>query len=212
METITEVRSETKPATVQTTKLDHEKAIDEFMEADKIWKAAEEKFLSGEYLENMTGVSGPILANYHREYLENLHRLLDDRNSKLLSAQHALRSSVTLSEKQLRGPDGAPTTVVYEDFRVMSTTTRTFNAEKLLELVARKGRLEKLMSLKSVDKNGNETKALQPVYKVDYPVIHSWLKQEKLDEVLSESYEEREDTARVYGPKALAFLGERKDK
>ena len=60
--------------------------------------------------------------------------------------------------------------------------------------------------LQGMDKTGAVVHMVEPVYTVNYEGVTTWLKQRGLGDVLEESYEEKESTPSVKGPKKLAFL------
>ena len=194
-------------------KPEFEKLADEFIEADKRYLAVEEQFLNGNILKEILtpGVSSERAVDEFKMVVEEMKKLLEDRNTKLTMAKNALRSAVQLGETQFRGPDGKPSVLSYGPFSVSSVTRRTLDAPTLLEQAAKKGFLKELTELQTVDKAGHSVHLLKQQYLVNYEGIVTWLKQRGLNEVVAASYEEADGTPMVKGPKKLAFLGEKKD-
>lgn len=193
-------------------KTEYEKAIDEFVEADKKYSELEELFMSGLILRQLVVPGKPIerLVEEFKLVVEEMKKVLEDRNSKLMTAKNALRSVVQLGTSQWRGPDGKPTTVTYGPFTVSSFTKRSIDATTLLELAKSRGFVDDLMALKGVDKDGREYKLVESRPVVDYEGVMQWLKLHGHTDVIEGAYDEREGTPTVKGPKPLAFIGEKK--
>ena len=193
-------------------KTEYEKAVDEFVEADKKYTELEEHFMSGLILRELVVPGVPVerLIEEFKLVLEELKKLLEDRNSKLLSAKNAMRSVVQLGTSQWRGPDGKPTTVTYGPFTVSSFTRRSIDASTLVELARNKGFLGDIMALKGVTKEGREYHLVRSEPVVDYEGIMQWLKLHGHADVIEGAYDEKEGTPTVKGPKPLAFFGEKK--
>lgn len=182
---------------------DYETAVELFQEADKKFKALEESFLGGDWLPEE-------LRQQFVTLREQVRSSLEDRNAKLTAAKNALRQAVVLGPTQWRGPDGKPSVVSFGPFNCSSVTGRNFDSKSLLEGAQKHGLLERLLELKSIDKDGKEYKLVQQSWDIDYDGVKNWLKAHKLDDVLEGAYDEREKTPTVKGPKPLAFLGEEK--
>jgi hypothetical protein len=194
-------------------KPEFERLVDEYLEADQLYLAVEEQFMSGNLLKEILGpgVSVERAIDEFKTVIEEMKNLLEDRNSKLTLAKNSLRAAVQLSETQYRGPEGKPNTLTYGPFVVSSVTRRGLNAEKLMDSAGRAGCLQELMALSTMDKSGNAMKLIEQRYAVDYTGVVGWLKQRKLDSVVADAYEEKDGTPMVKGPKKLAFLGEKKE-
>jgi hypothetical protein len=193
-------------------KTEYEKAVDEFVEADKKYAELEEQFMSGLILKELVVPGVPVerLIEEFKLVLEELKKLLEDRNSKLLSAKNAMRAAVQLGVSQWRGPDGKPTTLTYGPFTASSFTRRSIDASTLLELAKKKGFFDEMMALKGVSKDGRECHLVRHEPVVDYEGIMQWLKLHGHTDVIEGVYDEREGTPTVKGPKPLAFFGEKK--
>lgn len=194
-------------------KKDYEKAIDAFEEADAKFNSLKEKVSSGEIFQSIWSNDIRFFQSQWQQVLTHLQELLEERNKLLGEAQNALRQAVPISETQWRGPEGQATTVSYGRFKVNSKTYRSFDPQSLLEGVAKEGKLEQLLKIQTFDKKSGEPKpAVRQVYEVDYEQVKTFLRLEKLDKVFDGSYDEREGTPAVSGPKLIAFLGDTKDK
>jgi hypothetical protein len=196
---------------------EYKQAVQDFTAADQTYKALEEYFLGGNFIPDLLTQSRGDAAVMQREFLALVERLkiaLEDRNVKLTLAKNALRETVTIPENEWRGADAKAETHVEGPFTVSSTTHRGFDAETLIKGVSKHGLLERLMSLTGYDqKTGKEFKLVEQEWRVDYEGVKNWLQQNKLQDVLTSAYDEKEKTPRVAGPKPLAFLGEKsKDK
>jgi hypothetical protein len=197
------------------TKTDYEIAVDEFKEADKVYKEMEDKIISGEILHQVIPLDGSatmndVIENY-RMAMSQLKELRDNRNTKLISAKAALRQAVQLGESQWRGPEAKATIIDYSGFSVSSVTRRKFDSQSLISLANEKGVLEELLKLRGIDKEGKEIQLVEQSWKVDYEGIKQWLLEHGLENILMASYDEVESTPMVKGPKPVSFLGEPKD-
>lgn len=193
-------------------KPEFETYIDEFVEADKKYSEIEDQFMTGNILRQLLipGVPADRIIEEFKLVIEEMKKLLEDRNSKLLAAKNAFRATVQLGPSQWRGPDGKPTTASYGPFLVSSVTKRSLDAQTLLELAKTKGFTPELLALKTINKDGLEVPLVKTKVEVDYEGVISWLKQRGLSDVIEGAYDEREGTPMVKGPKPLAFLGEKK--
>lgn len=202
-------------------KLEYEKAIDEFLEADKQYQVLEEQFMSGDLFSQMLENSSDFSAFLSPEYKENLvsqframveefKNLLDTRNTKLQTAKNALRAAVSTSNNQWRGRDGTASTIEYGPFTVSSVTKRWLDGKTLKELATEKGIYRDLLNLKGLDKNGHSYPLVEEVVEVEYDLVSKWLIDHGHQEIVEASYDEKDSTPQVKGPKALAFFGEKK--
>lgn len=189
-----------------------EVSIDEFVDADKRYQEIEERFMSGSILRELLvpGTPPDQIIEEFKLVIEEMKKLLEDRNSKLSEAKNNFRSTVQLGPSQWRGPDGKPTTATYGPFSVSSFTKRSLDASTLLELAKSKGFTPDLLGLKTINKDGVEVPLVRTKVEVDYEGVLTWLKQRGLSDVIEGAYDEKEGTPMVKGPKPLAFLGEKK--
>lgn len=189
-----------------------EVAIDEFVEADKRYQEIEEQFMTGNILRELLvpGTPPERIIEEFRLVIEEMKKLLEDRNSKLMTAKNAFRATVQLGPSQWRGPDGKPTTASYGPFMVSSVTRRSLDPQTLLTLAKERGFVPDLMALKTINKEGQEVSLVKTAVAVDYEGVLSWLKQRGLTDVIEGAYDEKEGTPMVKGPKQLAFFGEKK--
>lgn len=207
-----------KAETVQTPPVageqkDHEKVVQAFLEADVEYCDFEEFISSGQFLKDMFASCRGDVTVAQEEWSamwDRLRTLLEDRNAKRKSAADALRQAVQLAPTQWRGPDGSPSVTHCGPFQVSSVTSRRFDAQTLFALTSNHGVFERMMQLKTVDKNGKEVPLVQQSWDIDYDGISAWLRANKLLDVLTGAYDETEKTPQVKGPKDLAFLGEKK--
>ncbi len=199
---------------------DYEIAADIYREAEKKYREMEQKFMDGSIIESilpndyfMLGIEifiAHLIENY-KSAIEYLKYLRDERNTKLTDAKNALRSAVQLNETQWRGIDGKPTILKYGDFQVASVTRRKLDPDSLLGLAKDKGILDKLLSLKGINKEGREYNLVKQEWDIDYEAVKTWLEQNNLTDILNAAYDESETTPQVKGPKLVAFLGENKE-
>lgn len=199
-------------------KLEYEKAIDEFLETDKKYTNLEEQFMSGELLGMVIdGAPGTIdeemknnIIEQFKAMIDEFKNLLEERNTKLQNAKNSLRQFVQLAPSQWRGRDGKPSVTSYGSFHVSSVTRRWLDGEALMQQARSKGLEKDLRGLESVDKNGKKYRLVQEKYEIDYDLVTKWLIDHGHEDVVDASYDEKEATAQVKGPKALAFFGEKK--
>lgn len=194
-------------------KADHAVAVATFDQADADFHQLEEFVASGQFLNDIIASCGNDVVKAQREWAtvwDRLRTLLEDRNAKRKSAADAMRQVVQLTHTQWRGPEGAPTTAVCGPFSVTSVTGRGFDAETLLTLARNHGVLERMMELKTVNKDGKEVPLVRQSWSVDYDGISAWLRANQLTNILDGAYDEKEKTPQVKGPKELAFLGDKK--
>lgn len=190
---------------------DYEAAVDAFIEAEKNWKAMEELVTSGKFMEEIfaNAAGNPARAILEWQQLWNcLKTVQEEFNVKRRNAADALRQAVVLTPNQWRGPDGDATTFSYKGFKVTSITKRSFDADSLFAMMRQRGLLDRLLSLKVLNKEGIEVPVVNQQWVINYDALTNWLKANKLDDVLIGSYDEHESTPQVKGPKEVAFLGD----
>ncbi|TXH08004.1 MAG: hypothetical protein E6R04_11730 [Spirochaetes bacterium] len=199
------------------TKLDHEKAVDEFLEIDQKYTTLESQFMSGELLSRVMGGIGSIppdaaesVVEQFKAMIEEFKNLLDERNTRLQNAKNALRQAVHLAPSQWRGRDGKSSVLNYGSFSVSSVTRRWLDGETLKMNATSKGIYDDLKKLKGFDKDGKEYNLIQEKIEVDYESVVKWLVDHGHVDLVESAYDEREVTAQVKGPKPLAFFGEKK--
>jgi hypothetical protein len=200
--------------TTDNTTPEYQAAVDAFNAAHSKYKDAEERFLNGDYLLDIISDSvnaGPEhILDQHREYVQILKDLLEDRNAKLDEAGRALRRAVKGSEQQQRGPEGKADTLSYGPLKATTATKRWLDPKSLFRGCQKHGLMESLLHLKKLDKDGKEVSLVQQTWTIDYEGVYTWLKANKLQDVIRIAYDEMEQTPRVSGAKSLAFLGEPK--
>lgn len=198
-------------ANAEAPKKDHEIAVEAFIAAEKVWKEAEERLSSGKFIEDLVvGGPGAHPIDTWRRIWEDLRLKLEDYNAKRKSAADALRQTVVLTPNQWRGPDGASTTLACGDFKVSSVTKRGFDAESLFNLIRKHGLLDRLLSLKMLNKDGKEEPLVKQEWDINYEGLLNWLRANKLDDVVTGAYDEKESTPQVKGPKEIYFMGDKK--
>jgi hypothetical protein len=190
---------------------DTERLLQEFQEADENYHALEKCLLEGEFIPD-NAVDGSLLKDQLRHLVEELKRALEERNVKLKNAQDALRQKVALAPSRWRGPEGKPDVLTTGSFIVSSVTYRGFDPKSLFDLCQKHGVYERLMELKTLDKDGKEKNLVEQQWDIDYAGILRWLKANQMQDVIDGAYDEKEGTPQVKGPKPLAFLGDKKEK
>lgn len=183
-------------------------ALEAFQSADQEYKMLETYVLTGGFLKEVVGRPEAMAMDTYQGIIENLKKALEERNVRLKTLQDLLRQQVTLSVTKWRGPEGAPTELSAGPFKVSSVTFRNFDPKSLFNLTKKHGLLERLMDLKTLDKDGKEVKLVQQTYEIDFKNVFAWLKANKLDDVVNGAYDEKEGTPQVKGPKPLTFLGD----
>jgi hypothetical protein len=193
-------------------------AVAAFDAADKAYKTYEELITSGNVMyalmqNRIEALTPEKAAMEFRMILEKTKELLEDRNAKLKAAKDALRQEVVLSPTQWRGPDGSPTVKEQGDFSATSVTSRSFDADSLFMMLKKhEGKYEELMARTKLNEDGKRIPLIKQEWDIQYKDVLSYLKANALQDVLDGSYDEKEKTPQVKGPKELAFLGEKKDK
>lgn len=194
-------------------KKDYENAIGAFVAAETDYKAYEEAFLNGEIAAEICGKAQASDPEWVKRefvsYVDLLKSKLEDMNIKLNEAKNAFRQAVVLGPTQQRGPDAKASTNSYGPLNASSVTHRFFNPDSLLRLASKYGVLERLMSLTSFDKNGQEYPLVKQTWEIDYDNVYKWLKEQKFTAIIDGAYDEKEGTPRVGGAKPLAFLGQK---
>lgn len=205
-------------------KKDYEQKIDDYTTAEKKYKQMEERLLSGEVAAELAAEEfsnddgGSVAASTNRikdqfqAYIRLLQAALEDSNAKLHEAKNAIRQVVQLTPMQQRGPEGKATKIAYGPFEVSSATKRWLDATSLLKLAAKHQILDRLLELTGFSKDGKEYRLVEQIWKIDYEAVSNWLKEQKFENIINGSYDEKEETPRVLGAKPLAFLGEKIEK
>lgn len=192
-------------------KPDYQVAVEEFEAADRQYRELEHRLTEGDIIDEVMRYENPaIVKREFRAFMNLLKTCLEDRNAKLKTAGDLLRQAVALAETQWRGPEGKPSRLNSGPFEVSSVTHRGFDAKSLMEGCQRHGILERLMELTTVDKDGREVHLVEQKWDVDYAGVYEWLKTHNLQDVIDGSYDEKEKSPMVKGPKALAYLGDKK--
>lgn len=212
MQTATEVKKNVQEIP-NNLKKDYETAVDAFLAAEKVWKEAEEYVSSGKFmadvLVNANGSTPKAMAEWTSIW-NDLRLKQEDHNAKRKAAADALRQAVVLTPNQWRGPDGDPTMFSYGSFKVSSVTKRGFDSEALFTLIRKHSLLDRLLALKTINKEGKEVPLVKQEWDIDYDGVMNWLRANKLDDVVTGAYDEKESTPQVKGPKEVYFLGEKK--
>jgi len=194
-------------------KKDHEIAVEAFLDAEKAWQVMENFVSSGTFLEELITNSKGDTKKAMKEWAgiwEHLRTKQEDYNAKRKSAADALRQAVVLTPNQWRGPDGAATMLTCGSFKVSSVTKRGFDAEALFNLIRKHNLLDRLLSLKTLNKDGKEVPIVKQEWDIDYEGVLNWLRANKLDDVVTGAYDEKESTPQVKGPKEVYFMGDKK--
>jgi hypothetical protein len=186
----------------------YEEAIEAFNDADTEYKMREAYLLGGEFLNDILKQPNP--KETYLGMVEDLKASLENRNVALKTAQDQLRQKVVLETTKWRGPEGKPTILTSGRFKVSSVTRRSFDPQSLFKLATEQGLLERLMDLKTLDKDGKEKMLVKEGWDIDFEGVHTWLKANKLTTIIDGAYDEEESTPQVKGPKPLTFLGEAK--
>jgi hypothetical protein len=194
-----------------TQKPDYQVAVEEFEAADREYRELEKKLNDGDVIDELLVHQNPaIVKREFRAFLNMLKAALEDRNAKLKNAGDLLRQAVVLTDTQWRGPDGRTTRLTCGPFEVSSVTHRGFDAQSLMDGCQRHGVLERLMELTTVDKDGRTIHLVEQKWDVDYAGVYEWLKSHNMRDVVDGAYDEKEKSPMVKGPKALAYLGDKK--
>lgn len=192
---------------------DHELAVDAFLAAEKAWQDAEEYVSSGRFIADMlvnaNGSTGKAMDEWRRIWTD-LRLKQEDYNAKRKSAADALRQAVVLTPNQWRGPEGDATMITYGGFKVSSVTKRNFDSEALFTLIRKHNLLDRLLSLKTINKEGKEEALVRQEWDINYDGLLNWLRANKLDDVVEGAYDEKESTPQVKGPKEIYFMGDKK--
>jgi hypothetical protein len=193
---------------------EYEVAVQAFEEAHREYERLENALLSGDWLDDC--FSGSTSKDQMKDtYLDYVHRVrdaLEERNRRRKAAADALRQKVVLTATKWRGPEGKATLLNVGPFKVSSVTKRGFDQKSLFDLCQKHGVLERLLDLKTMDKDGKEKPLVKLEYDINYEGVLSWLKANQMQDVIDGAYDENESTPQVKGPKELSFLGEAKEK
>lgn len=192
---------------------EHEKAVEEYLKVEQQVKEELERFENGEFVADLLAAGNLETAKARflsfKEYLKNL---IEDHNTKLVTAKNAMRQLVQIGPTQWRGPEGKPDVVKYKSFTVSSVTKRSFDAQTLLSNLQRHGALERYLTLTKTDKSGQPVHLIEQVWEVDYEGVLKTLQADGLQDVITGSYDEKESTPQAKGPKAITYLGEKKER
>lgn len=210
------------------TKQPYEIAIDEFEEADKDYRQAEEFLTSGDAVAELVRLYGNDEMMLRQQWMmlwAQLRQKLDDRNAKYTEAANRLRQTVIPDVSKgatWRGINGKAARTRYGSMEVCSRTKRFFKGEELYNLAERYNLLGELERLTYLDeKTGERQPVLQSVILVNFKHMLDWLRDHDhggtpeeptvYKKILDGSYEEKEDTPAVSGAKKIAFLGQKVD-
>lgn len=195
--------------------------IDDFMLIDQECQTLIEKFTSGKIIfecipaEGAPGL-GPLIEKMVAKFVgfqNYLKDLIEKRNAKIQEIANAMRAAVMVNEDTVRGPDGKPTMLKYGPFDVSSKTFRSFDQAVLITKVQELGLFGRLMEHTTINKETGEPEpVVQQEWKILYEPVKNWLREQNLEQVLQEAYEEEEGTPAVTGPKELAWIGATKKK
>ena len=194
-------------------KKEYEKAVEEYDKAHAAYVERQEYIESGRCLADIFAMGGGDIEKMQAQWKilwDQLRTLLENRNTALKAAQNALRQVVQLAPFQWRGATGKPSVVTAGGFTATSVTSRWFDGEDLMRRAGEHGLAERLLEVESVNKDGQRYKIVKPVFEIDYDEVAKWIKNNQLDDLMN-AYDEKEKTPQVKGPKALAFLGEKKE-
>lgn len=193
----------------------YEILVDEFMTLDTECQELLAKFEDGKIVYDSIPPEGAathaeffskMVARYQQNRA-HLNDLLEKRNAKIQEISTAMRAEVMAGENVVRGPDGKTTSLSCGPFRVESRTYRSFEPTKLQSELQQRGLWGRFQELTTIDKDTGEVKpVLRVETKVEYKPTQNWLREQNLEEVLLNTYEEEEGTPAVTGPKPLAWL------
>jgi hypothetical protein len=187
----------------------YDEALRAFAMADEQWRQQSERLLTGAFCDGeMANKTGDIIKEDYLALVEDVQQALEERNIRLKEAQNILRQKVALAPTQWRGPKGKPTLLNVGAFKVTSVTKRSFDPKALFRLCQQHGLYERLMELKTLDKDGKEKPLVQQEWDINYEAVLAWLESNQLQDVIDGAYDEKESTPQVKGPKALTFLGD----
>lgn len=185
----------------------YDAAMVAFVEADQNYKMIEKALLEGDFIPG-TAIDGPTLKQQYLGLVQEVKDALEERNVRLKTLQNELRQKVMLEPSKWRGPRAKPALLNVGPFKVSSVTKRTFDAKALFNLCQAHGIYERLMELKTLDKDGKEQPLVKQEWDIDFEGVLSWLEANQLKDVIDGAYDEKESTPQVKGPKRLTFLGD----
>jgi hypothetical protein len=193
----------------------YEVLVDEFVALDTQCQELLTKFEDGKIIYDSIPPEG---AATHAEFFEkmmvryqqnrnHLNDILEKRNAKIQEISTAMRAQVMAGDNVVRGPDGKTASLSCGPFRVESRTYRSFEPTKLQNELQQRGLWGRFQELTTIDKDTGEVKPVMQVEtKIEYKPTQNWLREQNLEEVLQNAYEEEEGTPAVTGPKPLAWL------
>lgn len=194
-------------------KTDADIAVDGFNEAHTKVKELLAKIESGEFIPELITMSqgsmDAMKAGWKQLFTQT-REAIEQYNVKRREVSDAIRQQVMLAPTQWRGPEGKPTQVKVGAFAGASITKRSFDPESLFKAAKSHGLLERIMELKAWNADGKEYNVVQQEWEIDYTVLHNWLRERGLDDIIKIAYNEKESTPQIRGPKELYFLGDEK--
>lgn len=193
-------------------KTEYEVLVEEFEKSDAELKDYLSMIENGDFIKEIfdNSLGNSNMAKEHWLSLwDKVRSLTEERNVKLSQAKDALRSAIISSQNGPRGPDAKAETLKSGKFLVTSTTNRSLNAEKVIEICSKLGILDELKEASYMDSNGTVVPLLKQEWFIEYGKAKEWLIAKGHENIIQLSYQEIEKTPRVTGPKKLAMLGEK---
>lgn len=209
------------PTTPAPERKEYQILIDKFMELDQECEQLIDKLKTGKILIECLppegapslGVLMDKLTLNFRNFQEYLKNKIEERNAILQQAASAMRGEVMAGENIVRGPDGKATTLEYGPFEVSSKTSRSFNYDRLREVLEQRGLLQRFHDLQTTDKKtGEPLQVVRTETTVMYEPAKNFLRELNMEDVINYAYEEEESTPAVTGPKPIAFVGDTEKK
>ena len=142
-------------------------------------------------------------------FMQRLQSAIDSRNTKLVAAKAAVRNTLPHRDTE-RGYEGEPDINKVGSFTVTSVTKRWLDSKTLINLLKERGVFESLLQLKAFDTQAKEYRLAEEEWRIDYDGVKEWMRTHGLEAEFQASYDEAEDTPRVYGPKPIVLFGETK--
>lgn len=144
---------------------------------------------------------------------EEMRTMTESLNALRHEVATSLRREVSDAVPQDgRGEGGSVDSRSVGPFTVTSTTSRSINAEKLVEIITESGDtvLKSIMMMTRIDKNGQSVPIIRKKWEADYSSVMSALRSAEREDVIELVYVENEMTPRVSGPKEKTFFAEDK--